>query len=680
MRTLRASRASWIVVLSGFAATLAVADEPARSPAQFVPATGLQFYLEYDGLSAYDAAWKASAAHDILVKNPNGATVLDVERRMLDQLFRLAFKDGKLSGAGFLTLQDHVVSRGFALASIVEDGESSTVIVLNGLGDEGGMGRFEATLRGFLRLGPKGPLPTSSGLRGRNLRAYPVENAEAPIALIPNPFGGPGENVPPTSLTWWREGDSLIVVNGPRLDPFKALAEPDRANKDFGALHKARVSAVLDAIEAKRPALTTHPAYLASITEGCDIAGFEPTGLFFAEAKEGRGVLESLRESLPGVGPVDEFTLLEAIDLNRANRIVGRWGFRGKSLATDLRFSFPDGWKGPLKAPGFARGSLLAVPAESGAFVIGSVDLDRAVERFEPLEGALIAEKLALFSAFRQAIRESSTPELREEVLRHLGPTWSVSTVPAVDQVAGEAGDSAVLVEIRDPEGLDKALGTLVSGINGYFRDRLGDEGGAIGFEKLNGPERGYRLVSPAGLASKLSGKTQPTVLIGRSHLAYALNPEQARAAIAAETKPERRWSPSGEAAKSLEALPATLALLCVGNPRDSFWPEALITFRESAPAFVSKFLNLNNGIGAGSNPPADLLELLGVPKNARAASTRGKELRSLIHPSVLAASVEGQSFRVIAFEALPLGCLGFETTWSPDGAMKVEIRFRPGR
>jgi hypothetical protein len=135
------------------------------------------------------------------------------------------------------------------------------------------------------------------------------------------------------------------------------------------------------------------------------------------------------------------------------------------------------------------------------------------------------------------------------------------------------------------------------------------------------------------------------------------------------------KWSPTGELARSFEALPANLVFLSVGNSRDSAWPEALASFRQSAPIFLGKFLRFDQ---PAAQP--DLLEVLGVPKAARAGLARADELRALIHPSVLAASVEDRSFRVLWLEALPLGCLGLETEWSPQGAMNINVKFAPGR
>ena len=508
--------------------------------------------------------------------------------------------------------------------------------------------------------------------------------APAPPEPGPGPFLRAAANPPPAGLTWWLEGDSLILVKGPTADPLDALRHPDRANRDLRAMHKARVSAVLDTVEGRRPNVAGHPAYLASMAEGRDLKGFEPTGLFFAERKDGHGVLERegerLRFGRAGRG-ADEFTFFEVMDVNRATRIVGRWGFRGRSLATDVRFEAPDAWKGPFRRGGFSRDRLPPIPKGMGTFAIGSLDRGRTVERLAPLGAAVIPEVLAVITALDQTVREATTARQREELVRHLGPTWCVYASP------GRNGSTlpTFLVEFDDVEGTDKALGAIVSGINAGLRARLGGPADAkppaIAIERLPAPERGYRLVSSAGLLPWMTDGLQPTALLGKSYLAVAASPALARAAVAAESNREGRWEPTGELVKTFESLPANLSFLSVGNPRDSTWPEAIANFPGTAGSFLTKFVGLDLGGDSPANRPPDPLDVLGVPRNA-AGSPRADELRALIHPSVLAATVDDRNFRIIGLEALPLACLWVEASSRPGRGiqpMQIQVKFGPG-
>ena len=110
-----------------------------------------------------------------------------------------------------------------------------------------------------------------------------------------------------------------------------------------------------------------------------------------------------------------------------------------------------------------------------------------------------------------------------------------------------------------------------------------------------------------------LSDQLEPTVLLGKSYFAVAANPALARAAIAAETSAASRFVPTGELARSLDCLPDKLSLLIVGNPRDSFWPEALANFPSSAGPFMNTFVGLPNGALSEKPPATDLLEICSV-------------------------------------------------------------------
>jgi hypothetical protein len=675
----------WSLCLVG----LVVPAEPSR----LLPASGLTFYLEYDGLSAHADAWKASAAREILVGKAAGSTMVGVERRMLDSLLKLGFSESQMTGDQLTALQDHLVGQGFAFATYEDDGESSTVFVLNGFNDKGGLDRFERLLRGLLQMEPNARFPDPARVRDRELRGYADWKNELPApALVLNPFQALNAKQTPTGLTWWLEGDALIVVKGPNLNMLQAMmaqALNQGEKKDFRKLHQARVTSVLDAIEAKRPNVSTHPAYVASTAEGRDLRGFEPTGLFFAEAKQGEGVLGNLGGKLGASkeGGFDEFAIFEALDLNRANRIVCRWGFRGKSLLTDVRFEAPTRWEGLLgqfDLRGFAKGSIPPVPQGMGAFAVGPVTPSKALDAIGPLRQALKPEYLETLKLAEKMIGEATTPRRRADLLERLGPTWSVYASPARSGARPEEAQPTLLIGFDDPDKIDQALQALATEINADLSKRLGDRVDAkadgvekpkLAIERLPAPDRGYRLVSSRGLLPRLSNDVQPTVLIGKSYLALAFNPAQAREAIAAESNPDRRWKPTGELARSFEALPTNVSFLSVGNPRDSSWPEAIVNLPSTAGSFLEKFLHVD----LAAERPKDLLDALGVPRSVASPESRAGELRSLIHPSVVAALVEERSVRIVSLEALPLACLWFEAHFEPKGNMDVKLKFGPG-
>jgi hypothetical protein len=251
------------------------------------------------------------------------------------------------------------------------------------------------------------------------------------------------------------------------------------------------------------------------------------------------------------------------------------------------------------------------------------------------------------------------------------------------------SADAAFLIEVADPEATAKLLDEIISRANTYFREqRPGDGQPVIAFERLPSSERGYRLISPAKVVPWLTDQFQPTVLLGKSFIAAAASPALACAAISGESSATKRFKPDDELIKSLDCLPVKLSLLIVGNPRDSFWPQAIASFPAEAAPFVRNSIGLPVGELAEDAPATDLLGLLGVPQHqiSKLRADRSKlptadELRTRIFPSVIAATVDERSFRVIALEALPFAFLGPEIKSDQAGlghAISVGLKFRP--
>ncbi len=141
-----------------------------------------------------------------------------------------------------------------------------------------------------------------------------------------------------------------------------------------------------------------------------------------------------------------------------------------------------------------------------------------------------------------EAIRNGTTPQVHEELFRHLGPTACIFAAPDVKKGAGESAAADLLIGTDDAAALGKALDALAAQFNAYFQGEKGADGqrtakGAdnaqpgCALERLPAPDRGYKLISPAGLISWITADVQPTILIGKSYVAVANNPILARAA-----------------------------------------------------------------------------------------------------------------------------------------------------
>ena len=124
--------------------------------------------------------------------------------------------------------------------------------------------------------------------------------------------------------------------------------------------------------------------------------------------------------------------------------------------------------------------------------------------------------------------------------------------------------------------------------------------------------------------------------------------------------------------------MPEKLSFLIVGNPRDSFWPEAMRGLPEHSRAAHPKVRRPSGRWASAKRRATDLLGLLGVK---RGKSPTAEDIRSCLFPSVIAGIVDDRTFRVIALEAMPFAFLGAGSSiQSPVRAMRVSIESIRGR
>ena len=205
-------------------APVAAAADAGRSPSTLLPSGGLYFYAEYDGLAGHTAAWKATAAFDILGRNPVAPMLEEVTAaRILDDLFELA-PDRKLSGSELVAIGEHLFKHGFAVAFYDDDGGRSMVLVLRSI-EKNESKWVERACRYVLMPDEAGPLPDSTRLRGRNL--FKLGDQPEPGKEREKPARTPVDEVPSCRgvgtdsakrLTVWLEGSDLFVVQGPDDD------------------------------------------------------------------------------------------------------------------------------------------------------------------------------------------------------------------------------------------------------------------------------------------------------------------------------------------------------------------------------------------------------------------------------------------------------------------------------
>ncbi len=394
-----------------------------------------------------------------------------------------------------------------------------------------------------------------------------------------------------------------------------------------------------------------------------------------------------------------DFSLSKTMGLNGITRVVGRWGFQGKALLTDVRVEAPaprSGLLALLDQTVFSKSKLPPIPHDSGAFLVGSCDPVKAYE-------AGLAMFLGDIAPGMQAddvshivdlgVFQMTGQRLREDILGHFGPTWCLYAEPRRDDKKSDRRMPTLMVEVDDAKAFGKVLDALVKRANAFLRAAQKDDEGKVvdgrpsfALEALPKPDRGYRLISPAGIISWLGEGQQPTILIGASYIAVAVSPAQARAALEAVSRPRETWEPSGEVRNTFDCLPEGLTSLTVGDPRDSSWPETLVVLPKLVQHIASAFEVVEN-----DHPKATVgskvLGMLGVPQAGGlrlqidpASVPKADALQAQLFPSVLATAIDDRGVRFICREAFPLACVAPELHWSASdkqGEM-IALRLRP--
>ena len=280
-----------------------------------------------------------------------------------------------------------------------------------------------------------------------------------------------------------------------------------------------------------------------------------------------------------------------------------------------------------MEQPAFRKDHLPPIPRGTSGFAVNSFDpgvgYQKIVDSLKALEPGVGGE----IDQLEKAFRDTTGLRLREDLLKHLGPTWSLLRLPSVDRMRGAEAEVdptayALLASVDDPEALGKVLDSVAARFNQYLRDQdRGRDKGNVGnetdppilaLERLPAPHRGYQLTSPARLVPWLDDEVRPTILVGKSFVACASNPERAREALASESPATTAWTPPGELAAAFACLPEHLTFLAVGDHRDSPWPDALAHF-PSTVQVLSAFLGIDTDpAGAGTT---ELLAVLGIPR-----------------------------------------------------------------
>lgn len=595
------------------------ADSAIERAARLVPTENLLGYLEFRGLADNDEAWKRTAAYKTYYETGLAPLYEDVARQILDWLAATRPEGGgpfDENGAVAEKIARHARDHGF-VASIAGDPEAAAPDAILVVFPEMGRAAFRAELEAFLNRVSE----------GRRTRA-----GEKTVWPLPGMAGGGFGGI-------WFEGDDLVIGTG-----------------------RADLPTVLAAAAAGRID---------------NAAGSEPRKRMLARSREGGAA--------PFVAGFVDLSRLETSDQVRALGLDGlkgleiTVGFKGEAIAVDARLLAPAPRRGLLRLieqPGFTAKDLPPIPTNVRDFTAISIDLNQLLNvaidtanQFDPQAGAGIEQVL-------DGVRNQLNIDVREEILGQLGPKTAIYVLPpeptdALGLLFLTIPKATVVTELRDRDAFLATLEKIIPQINGalgaigspiatrgfqapppdYLKPRPGTLNAE--FRKLKAGD-GYVLQVPVGVAPLPAG-LKPTIRVGRRHAVFAVSPEAAETAIAAEAA-GKSWASDPENAKLLAGIRGPSTLLSVTDPRDTT-PQMLANM----PAIVQFFglASMADGPATGfaGRPQTPPLVLQIDPESVPSIA----ELRRHLFPNVVSGRVDETGATLSGEFSLPSAGVGVD-------------------
>jgi hypothetical protein len=409
-----------------------------------------------------------------------------------------------------------------------------------------------------------------------------------------------------------------------------------------------------------------------------------------AQAKDGQpGAIDRADDLVQS----DIIEVSKELGMDGLQRIVGRWGFQGKALLSDVRVEIPSPRRALpalLDQPAFRKDRPPAIPPDATSFVVASFEPEQCYRRIPEMIHGLGPEGAEGIAEIERMVQAQIGLRIREDLLRHVGPTWALVEVPdragPVREGAGARRKHSVFVAtVDDADAFAKVVDSLASRIDGSLRTYQelqrkkvpkGKEIGTFGMKRLPAPDRGYRVDLPGfhfdyfgdDMLTLNPGKNKGTsffLLIGKSSIAAASDLDRARGVLRAGEPISGGWKPSGELANAIEGLPENLTFLSVSDPELCALPDWIA----GLPGTI-RYLVIGATVAKDLQDKTcwALLNFMDVPRPGQfwprvesARTPKVDDLRRCVFSSVLASAVDERGYRVIHREPFPFAGLASE-------------------
>ncbi len=571
--------------------------------ARFAPAQDLISYLEFDGVDAHEAAWRASSAHKLLTGTKLGALLEDLVSQYIELTQQFAPADSRIKAADIIGTIELAARQGFALGVWGKDPDKlGTVYVVRG----GDGPEFHRLLELVAR------------------RYQKAEGVENPAAPEPIQKAGRAIHALSPESSWWIEKGDLVLSNQPDV--------------------------VLAVLDGKEPGASDHP--LRTALRKAE-AGVQTAAVGFLDfTKLPPMSSDMVRLGLDGVKRIEFVWGFEGDAMKTVVRAVAPAPRRGLLALLDQ--------------PSFDAGSLPPMPAGLTGFTVLSIDFpksyDQVTELLKPADPNAIGP--GNIAMVENAFRQQFGIDLRNDLIVGLGPKLAlymqtpaegaqVGPNRAAKMIARLSG-LTISAQVRDHAALSRAIEPVMK-IANLLLQQGGPPGAALEFRKQEGARPLYVLDFPEGmLPPPFSTLFRPTVVLGKDQLVIgASTVSTVQAANLPSGPSDRRWKPSGPFVPVVGKLPANLVYLRVSDPR------------ETMPAFIEALPILAQQINAQMAQTRRMRGQFGAPAPAGAPETpalrvdldklpRAEELIPLLFPSSTALQVDSQGASLIAREPIP--------------------------
>jgi prepilin-type processing-associated H-X9-DG protein len=324
---------------------------------------------------------------------------------------------------------------------------------------------------------------------------------------------------------------------------------------------------------------------------------------------------------------------------------------------TLVRVAAPSPRRGVLAffdQPTFDLRSLPPLPAGHPAFAVFSVDLARTYDQFVALVKATDPGGEQSIEAFENAVRGQFGLDLRNDLLKYLGPKlalYSQATAPPPEgnpmtAVMAAYTGLTLTFQVRDEAALSKQLDVLIKGINQVLGQRPpGGVADAPQFRKKDGPRTEYVLEFPPGsVPDGPIGMLSPTIALDKEQLIISATSAAGEKALALVAGPaDKRWSATDAYVRVAERIPRNLMMLVITDTRETM--PAVI---ENLPAIVQALNTQMAQARGGRNGPEFNLRV--DPQKL----PRADQLRPLLFPASTSLTADAQGIQVLQREAVP--------------------------